>query len=541
MNKKIIVIAVILLVAAITGILFVQKSKPIANNPLFKPSINPNVKTETICTDNIDNEGDGMTDNEDGDCWIREGAVFIEDFEPVWTFNWLKNTSPKLKDIGIKTIETLPVWEPTSASNHFMRWGVKDYYKLNPKRGTEPELSTMISEAHSLGLKILPMIETGNTVAATSDCSDRMPADRPNYYDKDGIGGFYYQYQAAHPDKNIILKDTKGRFDCIAAGWGYALNMDSRDYIEMVKAFYQDQIIKRDFDGLRLDSSARLHCVENEKVYLGSKQITCPDPVERKHSPLVLFRALKTISPSSHVFFSEAQETEAAVTNYMNTPPYYSMNPDMDEVTEVSEGYEFTRLIADLVQGKKTSADLVDWINNQPVYYDRQRIRMFRNWNGIDMATSNFIAKDLRYYPAVTLAVTIPGVPAVSHSELFGNEDWESKLKINVTNTPESRMEHWKKTLNIRNYNNALKYGNIKNIWESGDRIYAYSRTYENETVIVAVNFQDKATTSVLNLPFKAGTILIDELSGETFIVTDPANFKFLIPAYGARILTNKK
>jgi len=541
MNKKILIVALTLVAIIIVMIYFrplkselTQKNPNLKNNKLLS-----GIKVETICTDGIDNDGDGLIDSADADCWIRDGAVFTEDFEPVWTFGWLKSTLPDLQDIGVKTIETLPVWEPASVGNHFMRWGVRDYTKLDPERGTETDLSALISEAHHLGLKIMPMAETGNTVASTADCADRILV-KNDFYDRGGIGGYYYNYQIAHPDENIILKDLNDKYDCIAAGWGYALNMDNPDYIEAAKVFYRDQVINRGFDGMRLDSSGRMHCVEGEVVYFTADPAICADPVEQKHSPLVLFRALKTISPPNHVFLSEAQDTEGIDTNYLNTAPYYAMNPDMDEVAEISEGYEFRWLLLDIIGGKKTSGSLTGWVNGQPIDYGRQRVRMIRNWNGIDMATLNFIASDSRYYSAVTLAATIPGVPAGSHYELFGNKEWENKQNINVINSPENRAVQWKKVLTIRNSNNALKYGNIKNVWKSGDNIFAYSRIYEDKTVIVVISFGSKTAASILNISFKPGTVLEDKLSDETFTVNDPANFRITVPAYGSRILTIK-
>jgi glycosidase len=311
--------------------------------------------------------------------------------------------------------------------------------------------------------------------------------------------------------------------------------------IELAKEIYKNQILSRGLDGMRLDASGRNHCLKGEKIYLDNKKYGCVDPSTEKHSPLVLYRELKKLKTPDQVFMAEVQYTEAIASDYMWKYPYYPATPDIDEVAEVSEGYEFLSMLRSVKTGEFTSSKLVEWINNQPILYNRQRFRMIRNWNGVDRSVVSFVATDPRYYPVVTMAATIPGIPKVSDYELFGDKYADDYYKITPTSSPENRKDHWKKILNIRNSSNPLKYGDIKDVWRSGDNIYAYSRTYENETVIAVINFSGKTATSVLNLPFKSGAMLSDELSNDKFTVNDPSNFRISVPAYGARILTVKK
>ncbi|MCK4809904.1 MAG: alpha-glucosidase C-terminal domain-containing protein [Candidatus Omnitrophica bacterium] len=95
--------------------------------------------------------------------------------------------------------------------------------------------------------------------------------------------------------------------------------------------------------------------------------------------------------------------------------------------------------------------------------------------------------------------------------------------------------------MNIRGKSNALKYGSIENVWESGDNTYAYLREYEDEKVIVVMNFLNREAISYLDLSFfPKGTVLYDELNNERFTVSNSSNFKISIPKHGSRILTEK-
>ncbi len=113
-----------------------------------------------------------------------------------------------------------------------------------------------------------------------------------------------------------------------------------------------------------------------------------------------------------------------------------------------------------------------------------------------------------------------------------------AKAAVDWANGDYELRDYYKKVLSIRNSNNALKYGDIQNVWKSGDNTFAYSRTYGDEIVVVVINFRGVQAASVLDVPFNRGDVLKDGLSGETFTVTDPSNFRITIPAYGSRILT---
>lgn len=128
------------------------------------------------------------------------------------------------------------------------------------------------------------------------------------------------------------------------------------------------------------------------------------------------------------------------------------------------------------------------------------------------------------------LITTVPGFPHIYHREIFplGGIDAINEEVFNL----------YKKLLSIRGKFDALKKGSIENMWKEGDNAYAYMREYGNEKVFVALNFQAKEISVILELPVKNGSTLYDLLNEERFRVNDSANFKVDLPAYGARILT---
>lgn len=524
------------------------------------PIIPAKVKVETICTDGIDNDGDGLIDNEDGDCWSRE-PVFMEDFDPLLTFEDLHGLLPSLKECGIKTVELMPVFEHCNSKKKGYRWMVRDYFKLDPARGDLADLENFLAGAHQMDMKVATTISPEDS---TPPKLLRKSLLGEQGYDKEGKGGDAYRYQMEHLEKRILLRNAEEELASHPIGWGYAVDCSSEDVITLWEEIFK-HIMGLGFDGLRLDSPAKNYCHQGETVYIRCQGYPCPDPVEGDHSSLDLYRRLKELLQPNQAFMSESPSLTEHQFKWLCDFPYYHPYTDLDEVAQVSEDYGFTPILLRMVLSAESpqnnklkdalfkivaptkeeirSEDLTEWINTQyseHVLYNRERFRFVRNWNYLQFVIFRFISNDPRYLPAVTLTCTIRGVPKVTYYELFGHQ-WENLFFPGAKNPPSMRYEHWRKVLNIRSKSNALKYGSIENAWKSGDNTYAYLREYEDEKVIIVLNFLDKEATSTLDLSFlPEGAVLYDELNNEKFTVDNPENFKISVPGYGSRILILK-
>ena len=535
MDKKILITIGVLIIIVILIITYVRKSK-IANDHF-------EVKAEIICTDGIDNDNDGLTDLEDGDCWIKDGAILGEEYYVATKYSDYIKIIPELKDIGIKTIEMFPIWEHCNSPDPTKRWAVRDFNKLDPKRGTEEELRLFLKTAHKCNIKVITMLsEWASAFPPTPECK---------YFDSTGDGGALYRYQIENPDKHILIKDKSGNFICHCCGYGYAPDPTSQDVIDFFLEQYK-KIQDYGFDGLRLDASAEFTCKKDEKINTcpyNLKEKPCPEPVEKDYPLQNYYRALFKLKKPSEIWHAESASVKRLKIPVEKNPlcrfPFYYSDTTNDEYAEISSSH-FNMILPYLFRGKINSADFVKLLKKEPIAYNRARLRSVIKKDIGEVLTKesmNFVVNDLRYYPSVVLVSTIPGVPYVGLYELFGSSlaDKLHGISGDSVATASKRRAFWKKVLNIRNRSNALKYGTIENVWKSGDSIYAYLREYENEKVIVVINFLNKQATSILNLSFLSkGTILHDKLNNETFIVNKPSSFKISVPAYGARILVLK-
>ena len=152
----------ICIVGIVASILILGANATPVQNNAFEDS-------KTCFIDGMDHDSDNLICNVDGDCWIREGAVFMEDFSPLVTFNDYIKLLPTLKECGIETIEMLPVFEHCNSEDVGWRWAVRDHFQIDPHRGEE--LDDFLEEAHTLGIKVVTMISVEDSTTPTKKCS----------------------------------------------------------------------------------------------------------------------------------------------------------------------------------------------------------------------------------------------------------------------------------------------------------------------------------------------------------------------------------
>ncbi len=484
MNKKILITIGIIIIAVVLLAGCMQRPEP---SPQQLPTKLPvEVISETICTDGIDNDGDGLTDNDDGDCWIREGAMTDEvlayDDEPP-TFLEYAEKIPELKAMGVKTFRLCSIHEHVEGKPY----PVVDYYKLDTARcvnkgeeACKEELKTLVSVVHENDMRIVIDFISSNAIEES----------------------WIYKN---HPE--WMMRDTEGNIvNCYpSAEWGPALDRANPEVIVFLTEVARYYMREYDLDGFWVDSPQSNYN---------------PAVVEGNHEAISLLRSvkaeMKSINPSAALI------AEVPHRGYVDDPSVYDTTPVFDEMCECGYGQFFRKFVfPEMIVGEMSSEEFVEWLNEgEEIMYDRKRVRFVcthDRWAAIfPFQYPN------QYKPAIILMSTVPGAPLVWMGEL-------GSVAIS---------DHYEAALNIRNNSNALKYGSISNVWKSGDNIYAYLREYENEKVIVAINLLDKEITSYLDLSFlPKGTVMYDKLNTETLIIDDPDNFKISIPKYGSRIL----
>ncbi len=457
-------------------------------------------------------------------------------YYPNHSFKEITAEIPNLKDLGIKTIYLMPIWEQTALkpNNFNYIYHISDYYKINSMYGTPEDLKNLINTAHGYGIKtIFDMINccaiegdigwTKNWILSKPLSEIKSMGLPLEYANKDGKN---YVFSGCDQDKkncklagqiignNVLLFHPN-------ASLGYAVDRTNPEVISYFTNMAEYYVTEYGIDGWRLDVPVNNYL---DNIITGD------------HSSLPLLRSVRQAvleaNPAA-ILISESQSTIRPA-DYFNQYGKYPP-PDFDEIAEASYSYLFERRALAF----KTTQQLMDFFTSEEILYNRTRMRFLETHDSERINKTNFLLNK----PLIVLTSTVPGVPMIQAGQEIGaKNDWivsKSNPLVDWAGGDFTLENFYKKVFAIRSSHPALKYGDIKNVWKSGDNVLAYSRTYENETVVMAINPGSSQTTSYLNLPFAAGAVLKDELSGENFVVSDPANFSIFIPAYGSRILTS--
>ncbi len=463
--------------------------------------------------------------------WIYDGAIYETHpyYYPNHSFKEITAEIPKIKELGVKTIYLMPIWERAmKRQDTTLIYLINDYYKIDSAYGTTGDLRELIKTMHENDMKILfdfvtccttpgSAVYNNNWTYSFSSAELAEKAKELNWkLEYETVEGRNFVFAGKHqiPETRKDLYEFAGEIfgDRIMvwsfpiAGWGPAVDLGNPEVIKYFTGIAEHYVKEYDIDGWRIDAPFNNY---NSMVFSGD------------HSSARLLisagDAVKKIKPDAE-FISEPGLPKEVTADAM----YASLGRILPSITEGQmTSQEFVdKLIVSVAESGRTPAFLVE---------SHDLLRINKSYPQLN--------KNL-----LVMISTLPGVPFIQTGQELGEtKDWfktgNANPQVDWDNGDYGLKDFYKKVFSIRNSNNALKYGDIKNVWKSGDNIYAYSRTYENETVVVVVNFNNRESTSVLDLPFAAGKTLKDELSEETFTISDPANFRIPVPAHDSKIL----
>ena len=472
---------------------------------------------------------------------IIEGPIYETHpyYYPNHSFKEITQQIPQLADLGVKTIWLLPIWEHAGDEpQHRFIYAINDYYKIDPAYGTPEDLKELVDTAHQYNLKVILDFVTCCTPKGSVAWNNNFTfmislpelqkkAEELGWELEHGVRGedkiVYYnceekeyveKYTTCEVCGEIIGEDVVMAHYPVAS-WGWAIdrtNPEVIDYFTKVAEYY---VKEYDIDGWRVDAPQNNW---NPKIISGD------------HSAIRLLRnvkrAITEVKPNAILLAEVPAPSPDGV-------------PEFDEMCEASCSPLGLRFLIK----RWTSEDLVNYIKNEKIQYGRTRAR-FMEGHGTPRINKLLEqqGKPQLGKPLLVLISTLPGVPMIQAGQEIGEtKKYNENPQVDWANGDYELRKFYKKVFSIRNNNNALKYGTIENVWKSGDNTYAYLREYENESVVVVINFLNKTATSILNLSFlPEGAILHDELNNETLTVNNPGNFKISVPKYGARILTLK-
>lgn len=381
-----------------------------------------------------------------------------------------------IKEIGCNALYIGPLFESVGHG-----YETTDYKKLDTRLGTNEDLINFVAECHKQGIRVIldgVFNHTGRDFFAFQDIKkNRENSPYKDWYCNVNFGGnneyndgFSYGNWGGY---NLLVKLNQH-------------NPAVRDYICDVIRFWVNEF---DIDGIRLDAADVLDFNYMQALRAVANEVK-PD-----------FWLMGEVIHGDYIRWVNAG-TLHSVTNYHLHKALYSGHNDHNY-------FEIAHTVKRLYEmggNRPDGLKLYNFVDN----HDVERIYTKLN-------------NKQHFFPTHILMYTLPGVPSIYYGSEFGIEGRKEQFSDDSLR-PALSYEDYKDAVKTNNYTKfisalgnlrqttkALSYGDYSQISLTNQQ-YAFSRSYNGQTVLVTVNNSDNAVT--MNLPVGNATEYVGALSG---------------------------
>jgi glycosidase len=421
--------------------------------------------------------------------WSKTSVIYevnVRQYTPEGTLAALQPHLPRLEQLGVDILWLMPV-QPIGVKNRKGKLGsyyaISDYTAINPEFGTEADFKAFVDAAHARGRKVIL-----DWVANHTAYDHEWVTTHPDYYERKADGSL------------MNARDNDGR----ETDWTDVAELDYRN-ASLRQAMIAEMkwwLVRTGIDGFRCDVAGGV-------------------PVDFWVEARA---ALKQVRPDLFLL-AEAED------------------PRMHAAFDMTYGWELHHLLNDVAQGKKTVDALDKYFARDDALYGRGAYRMYftsnhdeNSWNG-----SEFERMGANHLPAFVLSATAHNSMPLLYT---GQEvSLRKRLRFFEKDTVDwsgpSLAPFYSTVFALKHAQPALANGpwgapQVTLKTDGGGRVYAFTRTTDANTVLVAVNFGDtpvSATYSGLPRPGE----YTDWFSKAR--ATLGAAGKIEVPAHGYRVL----
>lgn len=403
--------------------------------------------------------------------------------EPEHRLNNLIPFISRIKKLGFNALYIGPLFESVGHG-----YETTDYKKLDTRLGTNEDLTNFVEECHKQGIRVIldgVFNHTGRDFFAFKDIRQNRESSRykewycnVNFYGNNEYNdGFSY--------------DNWGGYNLLAK-----LNQQNREVREYVCDVIRFWVNEFNIDGIRLDAADVLDFSYMQMMRQVANEVK-PD-----------FWLMGEVIHGDYIRWVNG-DTLHSVTNYHLHKALYSGHNDHNY-------FEIAHTVKRLYEmggNRPNGLKLYNFVDNHDVE------RIYTKLND----KSHFI-------PVHILMYTLPGVPSVYYGSEFGLEGQKQQGSDDSLRPTVSYEQYINATQNndltnlisrlgaIRTGTKALSYGDYKELLLTNCQ-YAFSRTYNGQSVIVTVNNSNSDFT--MSLPTQMEEEYIGGLYGERVFVTD--------------------
>jgi glycosidase len=378
--------------------------------------------------------------------WTRNASIYeinVRQYTPEGTFAALQKHLPRLDSLGAEILWLMPV-QPIGVKNRKGRLGsyysISDYRAINPEFGTAADARAFVDSARHHGHRVIL-----DWVANHTAFDHRWITQHPDWYVHRADGTI----SNARDDK-----DAETDWTDVAE-----LNYDNPALRAAMIADMRFWVDSMHVDGFRCDVAGG---VPMDFWIEARRQLSVDRPD--------LFLLAEAEGPKFHAAF------------------------------DMTYGWEFHHLLNELAQGRQPTSAIDAYLARDAAAYPPDAYRMYftsnhdeNSWNGTE-----FERMGENHLPAFILAATVRnGMP-----EVYTGQEVSMKKRLRffdkdtVDWSGPPLTPFYRRALSLKRANVALANGifggpqmGLAN--NGGSRVYAFTRTRSNNSVLVMVNFGD--------------------------------------------------
>lgn len=421
--------------------------------------------------------------------WSRNAVIYevnVRQYTPAGTFAAFEGHLARLRSMGVDILWFMPV-QPIGVENRKGTLGsyysISNYTAINPEYGDEADFRAVVDSAHALGMKVIL-----DWVANHTAFDHSWTTEHKDWY-------------TLRPDGTISnALDNEGN----QTDWTDVaeLNYESAAMRQAMIGEMKWWLDTMGIDGFRCDVAGGV-------------------PAD---------------------FWAEARQALVA-----DRPDLFMLaeaeDPALQASFDMTYGWQLHHLLNGIAQGSESTALLNAYFAEQDTLYPRGAFRMYftsnhdeNSWNG-----SEFERMGANHEPAFVLAATVENSMPLLYT---GQEAGMTKRlrffdKDTVDWSDLSLTAFYRTVFALKHLEPALAngaWGGAQAVLQTdgGDHVWAFTRTREPNTVLVAVNFGDAdATVTYTGLP-RPGAYT--DWFDRSLVELAPAG-TLAIPAHGFRVL----
>ena len=398
-----------------------------------------------------------------------------------------------IRDMGYTAIWLMPINDSPS----YHGYDVRDYYKINSKYGTVEDYENLLAKAHEKGIKVIMDLVVNHT--ASSNAWFKSAVNYRNGNSSDATYADWYNFSSTpksgyHKNGNVYYE---GQFD----GGMPDLNLDCeavRDEIDKIMKFWLD----KGTDGFRLDGVKYYYGTSGGEDCVKFCKWIKETALKYKEDAYIIGEVWDSASTIEHFYTSGADSffyfpvhgPTGNLAQAVRSPDGLSIYWNaLNKMVDVANGYipapflgnHDTARIAGImskdVANIKFAYGLLSMCNGNTFTYYGDEIGMLGSKNDPDKRIG------MLWDNAKTGMTKVPPGSTVQEYAFDG-----VKEQLADGN---SILNYYKLCNNARNAFPAIMRGKIEKISSSEAKVLIFKKTYNDTSVIIAINFADEEKT----------------------------------------------